>query len=95
MDMANNDFFDHTGSDGLKVWDRASQAGYPWSAIGENIAAGISLSSVSAAVQAWLDSPGHCANIMSPGYTEFGASKYSNSASTYNVYWTQVFGRPR
>ncbi|MCP5203109.1 MAG: thrombospondin type 3 repeat-containing protein [Pseudomonadales bacterium] len=94
-DMANNNFFSHTGSDGQSVGYRATQAGYSWSAVGENIAAGIPLSSVSAVIQAWLDSPGHCANMMRSTYTEFGAAKISNSSSTYNVYWTQVFGRPR
>jgi len=63
--------------------------------VGENIAAGLSLSSVSAVVQAWVGSPGHCANLMRSNYTEIGASKFSNPASNYNVYWTQVFGRPR
>lgn len=95
MDMANNNIFSHTGSDGKKMDYRVNQAGYLWSALGENIAAGIPLSSVNAVVQAWIDSPGHCANMMSSTYTELGASKYSNSSSTYDVYWTQVFGRPR
>lgn len=95
MDMANNNFFDHTGSDDQSVGSRATQAGYTWSSVGENIAAGVSLSSVGAVVQAWIDSPGHCANLMRSNYTELGASKFSNASSTYNVYWTQVFGRPR
>jgi uncharacterized protein YkwD len=93
MDMAKNDFFSHTGYAGDQLDDRVNQAGYGWSALGENIAAGISLSSVSAVMQAWIGSPGHCANLMGSTYTEFGAAKYSNSSSTYNVYWTQVFGR--
>ena len=95
MDMANNNFFSHTGSDGKSVDTRATRAGYTWSAVGENIAAGIPLSSVSAVMEAWLKSPGHCANIMSSTYTEFGAAKISNPSSTYNAYWTQVFARPR
>ena len=94
MDMANNNFFSHTGSAGDQVGDRVSQTGYGWSAAGENIAAGISLSSVGAVMQAWIGSPGHCANLMRSTYTEFGAAKYGNSSSTYDVYWTQVFGRP-
>jgi len=94
-DMADNNFFSHTGSAGDSVGDRATAAGYTWSTVGENIAAGIPLSSVSAVVQAWVDSPGHCANLMHSGYTELGSAKYTNSSSTYVVYWTQVFGRPR
>ena len=95
MDMANNNFFSHTGSNGSSFSSRITQAGYSWSSAGENIAAGIPLSSVSAAVQAWIDSPGHCANLMGSSFTNLGAAKYSNPASTYNVYWTQSFGRPR
>ena len=93
--MANNNFFSHTGSNGQSVGSRATQAGYVWSTVGENIAAGGSLSSVAAVVQAWVNSPGHCENLMRSSFTELGASKYSNNTSTYGVYWTQVFGRPR
>ncbi|MFK8050402.1 MAG: CAP domain-containing protein [Halioglobus sp.] len=95
MDMANRNFFSHTGSNGQSVGERATQAGYTWSSIGENIAAGLSFSSVDAVVQGWIDSPGHCANLMRSNYTDLGAAKFSNPSSTYNVYWTQVFGRPR
>mgnify|MGYP001820705447 FL=1 len=94
-DMANNNFFDHTGSDGQSAGFRITSAGYSWSAWGENIAAGIPLSGVSAVMQAWIDSPGHCANLMGSLFSNFGAAKYSDSSSTYDVYWTQVFGRPR
>ena len=95
MDMANNNFFSHTGSNGQSPGYRATQAGYIWSTYGENIAAGIPLSSVSAVMQGWIDSPGHCANLMGPNFTNLGAAKYSNPSSTYNIYWAQMFGRPR
>jgi len=94
-DMAEQDFFSHTGSDGSTVGTRTTQAGYSWSRVGENIAAGTPLSSVGAVVQAWVDSPGHCENIMRSSYTELGAAKYSENSSRYGVYWTQVFGNPR
>jgi uncharacterized protein YkwD len=94
-DMADNNFFSHTGTGGTSVGTRATNVGYTWSTVGENIAAGISYSSVGAVVQAWVNSPGHCANLMRSSFTELGAAKFSNSSSTYNVYWTQVFGRPR
>ena len=95
MDMANNNFFSHTGTGNTSPGDRATAAGYIWSTYGENIAAGIPLSSVSAVVQGWIDSPGHCANMMGPNFTNLGAAKFSNPSSTYSVYWTQMFGRPR
>ncbi|MEI8635057.1 pre-peptidase C-terminal domain-containing protein [Vibrio sp. PP-XX7] len=40
QDMVTNDYFDHIGSDGTEPWDRAEAAGYSYSYIGENIAAG-------------------------------------------------------
>jgi uncharacterized protein YkwD len=92
-DMGDNNFFSHTGSDGLSVGDRVTNAGYDWTAAGENIAAG--QPTIDAVMTAWLDSPGHCANIMYPSYTEIGVASYAVSGSDYPIYWTQDFARPR
>ena len=92
-DMGDHNFFSHTGSDGLSVGDRVTNAGYTWSAVGENIAAGYP--AVDTVMTAWLGSPGHCANIMRASYTEFGAASYAVVGSDYPIYWTQVFARPR
>jgi uncharacterized protein YkwD len=40
----------------------------------------------------WLDSPRHCANIMSADFTEMGVAV---AASSDGVYWAQAFGAPR
>ncbi|TDG13462.1 hypothetical protein E2F43_07945 [Seongchinamella unica] len=90
-DMANNNFFSHTGSDGSDLGNRATAAGYNWSALGENIAAGYS--SVGTVLQGWIDSDGHCANLMNPSFDEMGTARYYNASSDYGTYWTQVFGR--
>lgn len=92
-DMARYSYFSHTGRDGSTVDGRASRAGYAWRAIGENIAAG--QMQAEAAVQGWLSSPGHCANLMSPAYTEMGAAFAVNSQSSAGIYWVQVFGAAR
>jgi len=92
-DMGDNNFFSHTGSDGLSPGDRVTNAGYVWAAVGENIAAG--QPTIDAVMTAWLSSAGHCANIMSTSYTEIGAASYAVSGSDYPIYWTQVFARPR
>ena len=92
-DMGDINFFSHTGSDGLTVGDRVRNAGYDWAAVGENIAAGYQ--TIDTVMTAWLESPGHCANIMNSVYTEIGAASYSSSGSDYSIYWTQVFARPR
>ena len=91
-DMAVHNLMDHTGSDGSSAAQRITQAGYVWSAWGENIAAGYP--TAAAVVQGWLGSPGHCANIMSARFTDFGASCRSSAAATYGSYWTTDFGRP-
>ncbi len=88
-DMADNNFFSHTGSDGSNAGQRISATGYPWRAWGENIAAGYA--TVESVVTGWLESPGHCANIMNPTVTEMGAASTSNSSSDFPIYWTQVF----
>jgi uncharacterized protein YkwD len=91
QDMALHHFFQHTGSDGSAVSDRATRAGYVWRRVGENIASG--QASPDDAVAGWLDSPGHCANIMAPGFTEMGAAYFVNPDSkSGRVYWTQDFG---
>jgi uncharacterized protein YkwD len=92
-DMADQDFFSHQAPDGSQVSDRASRAGYKWSRVGENIAAG--QGSVEQAVAGWLASPGHCSNIMKPEFTEMGAAYAIDKSSAAGSYWTQVFGTPR
>jgi uncharacterized protein YkwD len=90
-DMAQNNFFDHTGSDGSTVGVRATAAGYSWSGIGENIAAGYP--SVSAVMSGWLGSPGHCNNIMNSAHTHVAMACVAQTGTTYGSYWTMVLGR--
>jgi uncharacterized protein YkwD len=92
QDMAKNDFFEHQGSDGSKVGDRASRVGYRWRAVAENIAIGAETAEI--VVDGWLKSPGHCMNIMSPDYSEMGVAYVTDPKSKPGIYWTQVFGRP-
>lgn len=93
-DMAGQRFFSHQGKDGRAVAQRATQALYRWRLVGENIAAG--MDSAEEAVAGWLDSPGHCANIMNPNFTEMGAAfAIAHGDKPGRVYWTQVLGAPR
>ncbi|WP_332870634.1 MULTISPECIES: CAP domain-containing protein [Halomonadaceae] len=93
QDMAENDYFSHTGPDGAGIEQRVNNQNYAWQAVGENIAAGHT--SVSAAVEGWLESPGHCRNIMNDAFTEMGMAKAKDSESRYSIYWTQTLGNPR
>ena len=89
-DMAAHNFFSHDGSDGLSVADRVDAVDYPWRAVGENIAAG---QTTHAEVhQGWLDSAGHCRNIMNQLFTEVGAACVSAPGNDFSTYWVVVFG---
>lgn len=89
-DMASHRAFAHAGSDGSNVGERARNAGYGWRSVGENISFG--QRSADEAVEGWLASPGHCANLMNPAFTEMGAAYAIRSAPRPAAYWTQVFG---
>jgi uncharacterized protein YkwD len=91
VDMATHNYFSHTGLDGRSPGDRITAAGYVWRQYGENIAAG--QRTPAAVVAAWIDSDGHCQNIMSSGVDELGVGYTNNSASTYRDYWVQDFSR--
>jgi len=93
QDMANKHFFEHRGSDGSTVGIRTARVGYKWRSVGENIAIGVE--TPEAVVQGWLDSPGHCVNIMTPGFTEMGIAFVVDRKSEPGIYWTQVFATPR
>lgn len=90
--MANDNYFAHQDPDGDTPADRARVAGYRGRQIGENIAAG--QGSPSQAMQSWLASPGHCANLMNPMFTQVGAAYATNTRSDLGIYWTMLFGAP-
>ncbi|MDA7747148.1 CAP domain-containing protein, partial [Psychromonas sp.] len=92
-DMANANFFSHTGSDDSSAGDRITEQGYSWSSYAENIAAG--QTSVQSVVDGWMNSEGHCKNIMSENITEMGLACTTNDSADYKTYWTQDFARPR
>ncbi|ADV68809.1 CAP domain-containing protein [Deinococcus maricopensis] len=89
--MAANNYFAHESPvDGSRPADRVHASGYDYRATGENIAAG--QRSPQEVVNGWLNSHGHCVNIMGD-YTEIGLSYAERPGSTYGTYWTQIFGR--
>jgi uncharacterized protein YkwD len=93
LDMATHGYISHSGRDGSQAGLRASRAGYNWQRVGENLAAG--QTSAEQAVQGWLDSPGHCANLMQPAFTQMGLAFAVNLQSPQGIYWAQVLGTPR
>lgn len=94
QNMAVQDFFDHTGLDGSEPKDRVAAAGdQDFSGWSENISRG--RSTPEEAVEAWMNSPGHRANILNPERNEIGVGYFFLENDTGNVtgnhYWTQVF----
>jgi len=87
-DMAQFNFFSHTGSDGASVSQRVDNQQYTWRTVGENIAAGQPTTEI--VIDAWLDSPGHCKNIMNPNFEETAVVCVENTGSQYRQYWTNV-----
>jgi uncharacterized protein YkwD len=83
-DMRDRGFFDHVNLDGLDPFDRAAQAGL--SARAENIAYG--QPDAAAVMDAWMNSPGHRANILDCGLTRLGIGMADGSGGPW---WTQLF----
>lgn len=84
-DMADRGYFSHNTPEGVDPFDRMLEAGYSFTAAGENIAQGYP--TAEAVMAGWMSSDGHCSNIMSPDYAEIGVGYYTGA------YWTQTFGR--
>jgi uncharacterized protein YkwD len=92
-DMASGNYLDHKGSDGSLPAERVTREGYSWIAVSENIAAGPS--TAEDVVAGWLDSPRHCANLMSSRYSGTGVAYAFDPASEKGTYWVQVFAAPK
>ncbi|KAL8025075.1 putative CAP domain-containing protein [Plasmopara halstedii] len=88
-DMAEHNFMDHIGSDGSTLSERITDAGYSWTMVAENIAAG--QEDVASVMESWMNSAGHRANILGADYTMFGTSYVFSAQSKYRHYWTQDF----
>ncbi|MEU6509413.1 CAP domain-containing protein [Streptomyces sp. NPDC046942] len=85
-EMAARGFFDHTDPDGKSPWDRAAAAGIS-NLGGENIARG--QADAAAVMQAWMNSPGHKANILNCNFKTLGVGVHFGSGGPW---WTQDFG---
>jgi uncharacterized protein YkwD len=70
-DMIDRQYFEHNSPSGKGVSDLGREAGYEYVVMGENLALGVFAES-SDVVAAWMQSPGHRANILNPKYQEIG-----------------------
>ncbi|HKR01011.1 MAG TPA: CAP domain-containing protein [Pyrinomonadaceae bacterium] len=88
--MGRYNFFDHEGPDGKDVLGRVTERGIMWRSLGENIAYNQGYDNPAAfAVDQWMHSPKHRANILRAGFTHsaIGISRTADG----RVYLTQVF----
>ncbi len=93
IDMASNNYFSHTSRNGSSMVVRAKAAGYKYSLLGENIAAG--RATPEGTIRQWMNSSGHRANILNGKFTEIGFGYANAPNSSYQHYWVQVFGTPQ
>ena len=97
--MVAQGFFDHDSPDGGTLVDRLTGAGYlgdedAW-VVGENLGWGQgTLATARSMVSAWMDSPGHRANMLSDDYTEIGLGLALGTPTdqTWGATYTTDFG---
>jgi uncharacterized protein YkwD len=93
-DLFANQYFEHVSPDGQSASGLAQDIGYDYLLIGENLALG-NFDGEKGIVSAWMESPGHRANILNGKYTELGISLkeglFNDSEVTIAV---QIFGLP-
>lgn len=93
-DMFEKQYFEHESPDGKMPSDVIKAVGYSYIVVGENLALGNFLSDA-VLVQAWMDSPGHRANILNINYQEIGTATRKGMFEGKEVWLAvQEFGAP-
>lgn len=69
QDMITQGYFDHQSPSLGSPFDQMNRAGITYQYAGENIAAN---STAAGAMESWMNSPGHRANILNPNFTHIG-----------------------
>lgn len=94
-DMFRHQYFDHVGPDGREPADWVEGVGYQYIRVAENLALG-NFASDAALVQAWMDSPGHRANILHRGLADIGLA-VGHGDFEGRITWlaVQTFALPR
>lgn len=72
-DMFDQQYFEHESPKGVSVADLIRDQEYQYIVVGENLALG-NFGGDQQVVTAWMDSPGHKANIMDPRFQEIGVA---------------------
>ena len=89
--MMANDYWAHVAPDGTQPWKFFSDVSYKYRYAGENLAR--DFSNPTAAVNAWMASPTHKENLLSPKYKEIGIGVVEGDLSgTDTTIIVQFFG---
>ncbi len=92
-DMARRLYFAHQSPEGNEAADRLLSGGVGYRRVGENLASNRgAIDPVRTAVDSWMDSPEHRANIVEPGYRETGMGVAVDEEGS--VIFTQLFLNP-
>ncbi|MEP7056806.1 MAG: CAP domain-containing protein [Caldimonas sp.] len=93
QDMARLEQMGHLDGQHRGLAERLGALGYRFRAAVENVAVGYV--SLDAVVEAWIDSEGHCDNLMNTTVLEFGLACSDGAAGGgAGRYWTLVLGAP-
>ncbi len=93
--MFDNQYFAHNGPDGTTPSHWVDNAGYAYKLTGENLALG-DFSDDTNLVTAWMNSPGHRANILKAEFTDIGIAVGKGIFDEQETWLAvQVFGRPQ
>lgn len=92
-DMAAKGYFAHTSPEGVTPWHWLDEAGYRYARAGENLA--VDFTDSKDVVTAWMNSPGHRANIENGNFTEIGiATAKGMLDGRETTFVAQFFGKP-
>ena len=93
-DMFQKQYFEHMSPDGVGPDGLANKVGYQFIVEGENLALG-NFKDDAALLDAWMNSPGHRANILNNRYTEIGVAVGKGQYEGQTVWLAvQEFGKP-
>ncbi|WP_318211503.1 CAP domain-containing protein [Streptomyces sp. SJL17-1] len=89
-DMSARGYYEHADPEGRDAGDRMTGVGYTWSTWGENIHRGPK--TPARAMEDWMDSPGHRANILNCSFKDIGVGV---TLTANGPWWVQNFGARR
>ena len=90
-DMLAKGYFSHNTPDGKTPWDFIVATGYNYISAGENLA--VNFTEAESVEDAWMNSPGHKANIINKNFSEIGIGISSGQYQGHQaIFVVQMFG---